>query len=136
MDVTPLIPTGRQVIESYGDGRFRVSGTIWTGSVLVFPQRTLAWAPTRFEEVDAESLHAVAEEGGVEVLLLGCGRGARLPSKALRGLLKERGVVLEPMDTGAAARTYNVLMAEERAVAAALIAVDRDYPRHRGSDEA
>jgi len=124
MDVTPLIPTGRQVIESYGDGRFRVSGKVWSGSVLVFPQRTLPWPPARFEQVDAESLSAVVEEGGVEVLLLGCGRGAQLPSRALRGLLKDRGVVIEPMDTGAAARTYNVLMAEERAVAAALIAVE------------
>lgn len=123
MDVTPLIPAGRQVVEGYGDGRFRVSGHVWSGSVLVFPQRTLSWPPSDFAEVDAESLRPVVEEGGVQVLLLGCGRGAQLPSKALRGLLKDRGVVVEPMDTGAAARTYNVLMAEERAVAAALIAV-------------
>lgn len=124
MDITPLIPEGRQVVETYGAGRFRISGALWQGSVLVFPRHTLAWAPTRFEEVDAASLQPVLAEGGVRILLLGCGRGALPPSKALRGLLRDGGVVVEPMDTGAAARTYNVLMAEERAVAAALLAVE------------
>lgn len=124
MDVTPLIPEGRQVIESYGNGGFKVSGTLWRGSVIVFPQRTLGWLPDRFDQVDPQSLQPVIEEGGVQVLLLGCGRGAQFPSKHLRAALRGQGVVVEPMDTGAAARTYNVLMAEERAVAAALIAVD------------
>jgi uncharacterized protein len=59
----------------------------------------------------------------VEVLLLGCGLRLIQPGPAFRAELKALGVVVEPMDTGAACRTYNVLLSEDRRVAAALIAV-------------
>jgi len=124
MDVTPLVPEGRQTIQAYGEGGFRIAGKRWLGSVLVFPERTVTWSVTRFDEVDVEALQPVAQQGGVQILLLGCGRQAQFPSKMLREALRAQGIVLEPMDTGAAARTYNVLLAEERAVAAALLAVE------------
>jgi uncharacterized protein len=126
MDVTPLIPSGRQIIESYGDGRFRVSGVLYEGSVLVFPDRTEAWPASSAAAIDAASLDSVraaGAAGAVEVLLLGCGTRMALVTEAVRRPLREAGVVVEPMDTGAACRTYNVLMAEGRRVAAALIAV-------------
>ena len=126
MDVTPLIPSGRQVIESYGDGRFRVSGVLFEGSVLIFPDRTESWAVSSAAAIDAASLdpvRAAGAAGAVEVLLLGCGPRMTLVGEALRRPLRQAGVVVEPMDTGAACRTYNVLMAEGRRVAAALIAV-------------
>lgn len=124
MDITPLVPEGRQTIDAYGNGGFRIAGHRWSGSVIVFPHRTLAWNVARFEDLVPERLDPVVQEGGVQVLLLGCGRRAQFPSKQLRASLRAQGVVIEPMDTGAAARTYNVLLAEERAVAAALLAVD------------
>ncbi len=123
MDVTPQIPQGRQVIERYGDGGFRISGQRFEGSVLVFPDRVLPWAPTSFEEVDRASLDAILAASGVELLLLGCGSGIRPVPGELRRELRTAGMVVEPMDTGAACRTYNVLLSEERRVAAALIAV-------------
>ncbi|WP_374372962.1 Mth938-like domain-containing protein [Dongia sp.] len=126
MDLTPLIPTGRQIIESYGDGRFRVAGAVYEGSVLVFPQATLAWSVTMMTELSAESLAPVAAQadaGEIDLLLVGCGPRLAMIPKDLRAQLRAKGVVMEPMDTGAAARTYNVLMAEGRRVAAALIAV-------------
>jgi uncharacterized protein len=126
MDLTPLIPTGRQIIESYGDGRFRVAGSVHEGSVLVFPQATLAWPVTAMAELSLESLAPVAaraQAGEIDLLLVGCGARLAMIPKDLRASLRAAGVVLEPMDTGAAARTYNVLMAEGRRVAAALIAV-------------
>lgn len=124
MDVTPLIPTGRQVIERYGDGGFRISGTRYEGSVLVFPARTLEWAPARFEQVDLGSLQAVVDAAAaVDVLLLGCGPSIRPLAPALRQALKGAGIVVEAMDTGGACRTYNVLLSEDRRIAAALIAV-------------
>ena len=43
MDLTPLVPAGRQVIERYGPSGFRVAGVIWRGPVLVFPDLTMAW---------------------------------------------------------------------------------------------
>ena len=126
MDLTPLIPQGRQIVESYGDGKFRVTGKVFEGSVLVFPDRSVDWPVAEFAAMSSESLAPVAEAGeagDVSLLLIGCGaRMAQIPT-ALRAALRARGVVIEAMDTGAACRTYNVLAAEGRKVAAALIAV-------------
>jgi len=126
MDLTPLIPQGRQIVESYGDGRFRVSGVLHDHSILVFPDRTIDWPITDIRSLSPESLGAVVtagETGSINLLLIGCGpRMAMIPA-ALRASLRAKGVVIETMDTGAACRTYNVLAAEGRKVAAALIAV-------------
>ena len=126
MDLTPLVPQGRQIIESYGDGRFRVTGAVHQGSVLVFPDRTVAWEvgeSSALTEASLAGIAAAGDAGTIDLLLIGCGpRMAMIPAK-LRAALRSHGVVIEPMDTGAAARTYNVLAAEGRKVAAALIAV-------------
>ncbi len=123
-DVTPAIPVGRQVIESYGGGGFDVSGTAYRGSILVLPERTLDWDVATIDELTFESLGpALAEAGAVDLLLVGCGPKLAFLSPELRREVRAAGPVLEPMDTGAACRTYNVLMAEGRQVAAALIAV-------------
>lgn len=126
MDLTPLIPAGRQIVESYGSGRFRVSGHVFESSILVMPDRTAAWPVTDAGAITLPDLAAVAEAaraGTIDLLLVGCGaRMAQIPAD-LRRALRDVGVVTEPMDTGAACRTYNVLMAEGRRVAAALIAI-------------
>jgi uncharacterized protein len=123
-DVTPAIPVGRQVIEHYGNGGFEVSGTAYRGSILVLPERTLDWAVAAVEELTLDSLAPLlAEAGALDLLLVGCGPRMAFLSPALRREVRAAGPVLEPMDTGAACRTYNVLMAEGRQVAAALIAV-------------
>lgn len=121
MDLTPLVPAGRQVIERYGPSGFRVSGAIWRGPVLIFPGRSLPWTVTDASAVTWESLAPVVEDGGVHILLLGLGRRMAVVAGGLRSRLRRAGIALEPMDTGAACRTYNVLMAEDRRVAAALI---------------
>jgi uncharacterized protein len=126
VDLTPLVPQGRQIIESYGDGRFRVTGAVHQGSVLVFPDKTVAWPVGAIAGLTEESLAGIAaagDAGTVELLLIGCGPRMVLIPQKLRAALRSHGVVIEPMDTGAAARTYNVLAAEGRKVAAALIAV-------------
>lgn len=125
MDITPAVATGRQIIERYGDGRFQVSGQRLEGSVLVFPDRAERWPVTGMGDVSLDSLapiRAAAER--IDVLLLGTGRTFALLSADLRRELREAGIVVESMDTGAACRTYNILLLEERQVAAALIAVD------------
>ena len=125
VDVSPIQPGDRQAIEGYGGGGFRVSGATYRGSVLVLPARTLAWPVTEMAGVTAESLAAARDDlAEVEILLLGCGLELVFVGKALRAAVRALGPVLEPMDTGAACRTYNVLLAEERRVAAALIAVE------------
>lgn len=124
MDITPAIPEGKQVIDSYGPGRFQVTRMLYESSVLVLPDLTLPWAVTSFEEIDFESLGpAVARAGDIEVLLIGTGaRMQPLPS-VLRNELRAAGLAVDFMETGAACRTYNVLLTEERRVAAALIAL-------------
>jgi len=121
MDVTPIIPAGRQVIESYGASGFRVTGVAYGRSILVFPDRTIDWNVATLADVTAEALRPVIERGGIEILLLGCGPRMVPAPPPLRQALRSAGIVVDAMDTGAACRTYNVLMAEERRVAAALI---------------
>jgi len=124
MEITPSIPGDRQVVESYGEGRFRISGKTHAGSVLVFPDRTLSWNVAAMTDLSLENLTPIVEAAPpVEILLVGCGaRLTPLPG-ALRAALRERGIGSDAMDTGAACRTFNVLMAESRRVAAALIAL-------------
>ena len=125
MDVTPLIPEGRQIVEAYGNGGFRVSGQSFNGSVLVRPEGCQSWPVSRMAEVTVESLSPIWSEGDVpEVLLLGCGPKLVFLSAEIRRQVREAGPVLDFMDTGAACRTYNVLLSEGRRVAAALIAID------------
>jgi uncharacterized protein len=121
MELTPLVPAGRQVIERYGQSGFRIAGVIHRSPVLVFPDRTLPWSATSASGITWESLAPVVEHGGVQILLLGLGRAMGAIPHALRKTLHTAGIVVEPMDTGAACRTYNVLVAEERHVAAALL---------------
>jgi uncharacterized protein len=122
MDLTPLVPPGRQIIERYAAGGFRISGVVHRGPVLVFPDRTFAWAVSgAASALSVDSLAPVAEHGGVQILLLGLGRGGGPVPEAVRGALRAKGIVVEAMDTGAACRTYNVLLAEDRRVAAALL---------------
>ncbi len=123
MELTPLVQPGQQspghqIIERYGPSGFRVSGTVYLGPVLVFPDRTVAWAEGA---ATFEGLAPVVEHGGVELLLVGLGRRMAPVAAALRAALKAHGIAIEAMETGAACRTYNVLLAEDRRVAAALM---------------
>ena len=125
MDVTPLVPQGSQIIESYGNGGFRISGIVFTGAMIVFPDRCIEWPGADVDALSVEILAPVFQaEDPPEILLLGCGRGARLINSTLRAAIRARGPVLDAMDTGAACRTYNILMTEERRVVAALFPVD------------
>jgi uncharacterized protein len=121
VDLTPAVPSDRQVIERYAPSGFRVSGVIYRGPVLVFPDRTVSWDATNPAAVSWESLAPVVEHGDIQILLLGLGRAMTSVPTGLRTALRAAGIALEPMDTGAACRTYNVLIAEGRRVAAALI---------------
>jgi uncharacterized protein len=124
MDITPLIPAGRQIIKGYGDGGFTIAGIRWEGSVLVMPERTQPWMPKDVSQVCEDSfapLLTMVEKP--RILLLGCGPRMVPVSTALRATLRSAGITLEMMDTGGACRTFNVLVSEDRSVAAALIAV-------------
>lgn len=123
-DITPIIPSDRQVIDGYGDGQFCVSGQWRTGPVIVLPDRTQPWEAKDFATLTVKDFAPIiTAEPRVELLLIGSGARMQLIPKALRQGLREAGVVVEVMDTGAACRTYNVLLAEARRIAAALLPV-------------
>ena len=127
MDISPLVPEGRHVIESYGDEGFRINGERYQGPVIVWPEGVTQWAVPGIAAAEIETLDAVfAVEPPVEILLIGSGAAFEMAPAALRSALSARRIAVESMDTGAACRTYNVLMAEDRRVAAALI------PPHMG----
>lgn len=115
-------PAQVQLIRSYGPGRFLISDREWRQPVLVTPTFTTAWNVTRAEELTLESLEALkAAPAPTELLVLGCGARAIFVPPDLRAALKAAGLALEVVDTGSACRIYNVLLAESRRVAAALI---------------
>ena len=125
LDITPRVGPGRQLIERYGNGGFRVAGVRYQGSVLVFPERTLLWPVRRAEDIDAQSLADItAAAAEVQILMVGCGATFQAPPPDLSAALRGSKIALEWMDTGAACRTFNVLLIEGRSIAAALIAVD------------
>lgn len=116
--------TERIGVAGYGNGGFRIGGTFHEGSVLIIGDRVLPWAPLRPEEVTIESLAPViAAARDIDILVLGCGAAMMPMPAALRAHLRAHRIGLEPMNTGAACRTYNLLLGENRSVAAALIAV-------------
>jgi uncharacterized protein len=122
LDISPLIPTGRQVIQGYRGGVFRISQIDYKGPVIVLPDRTVDWPAPAFADLSISDFDSIlGPETAVRVLLLGCGDKMLLPLPPLRKAFKDRGIVIEPMDTGAACRTFNVLMSEDRRVAAALL---------------
>ncbi len=118
-------PDAVQAIESYGEGGFRVSGVVHTGSVMVLPQRTIAWPVATVADLTIDSLSPLMEhDPPIEILLLGCGQAMSYLGTEVREAMREHGIAVDSMTTAAACRTYNLLLGDDRAVAAALIAVD------------
>ena len=116
---------GRAPIGAYGNGGFRFAGMSHRGDLLCLPSGIYGWEAPAADALDETSLaKAFAEAEAIEILLIGTGRDLVPLSPHLRTRLRDAGMVAEAMATGAAVRTFNVLLAEERAVAAALIAVD------------
>ena len=121
-DEIPKVPQGRQVVNGYGGGGFKIGGQPYEGSVLVFADQVVAWSPGALDAVTAEGLAPVFAAGG-DILVLGTGSVFGLCPPDLRRAAKAAGFTVESMATPAACRTFNVLVVEDRRVAAALIAV-------------
>jgi uncharacterized protein len=116
---------GRYPIDAYGGGGFRFAEMSHRGSILALPSGVHAWAPVSARSLTVEDFALVlAEANAIELLLVGTGREIVPLAEPLRWRFREARIGIDVMQTGAAARTYNVLLAESRRVAAALIAVE------------
>jgi uncharacterized protein len=111
-------------IEAYGNGGFVFDSMSHRGSLLCLPDAIWAWSVTKPADIDQFSLARVfAAANAIDTLIIGTGTEVWLAPSALREALRRVRVVLEPMLTGPAVRTYNIMIGERRRVAAALIAV-------------
>ncbi|WJW74414.1 Mth938-like domain-containing protein [Thiohalobacter sp. IOR34] len=116
-------PGSAYAIRAYEAGRIRVGEQELTRSLVLSPERLQAdWPPQDFDALRSEHLASLVA-WQPEVLLLGTGPRLRFPEPALLRPLIEQGIGLEVMDTAAACRTYNILLAEGRRVVAALFMI-------------
>ncbi|AUC09739.1 MULTISPECIES: Mth938-like domain-containing protein [Agrobacterium] len=125
IEIRPAHFPGRAPIDAYGNGGFRFADMSHRGSLLLLPSGIYGWEPVDAKQLSVGHFEKVlAEAQDIEVLLIGTGDGMRVLPKELRAAFKEAGISIDPMSTGAAVRTYNIMLSESRAVAAALIAVE------------
>jgi uncharacterized protein len=113
-------PSGVNTITGYGEGYVMVNGERRASSVVVLPDRIEQWAGKAFDRLTQEDF-VFLKNLGAEIVLLGTGSRQRFPHPRLTSALAQAGIGLEVMDVQAACRTYNILVAEERKVAAALL---------------
>lgn len=112
-------------VTAYGNGGFRFADMSHKGSILCLPTGVYAWDVASASELQLVHFQrALADLKPQSVLLLGTGLSQVFPNAEITRAFSAAMIGLEPMSTGAAARTYSILLAEKRAVAAALIAVD------------
>lgn len=113
-------------IEAYGNGGFRFADMSHKGSLLCLPDGMQGWSVASVTELTLESLSPVlAQAAKLDVLLIGLGTEIVAIDPEIRRVLRDHRIIIEATQTGGAVRTYNVLLAEERAVGAALIAVEK-----------
>lgn len=111
-------------IRAYDEGSVTVNEDVYTSDLIVMPEAVITeWASSTVAELTPEHLAAL-EPYEPEIVLLGTGRKQRFPSARLMAELSRKGIGLETMNTAAACRTYNVLMSEDRRVAAALLLIE------------
>ena len=115
---------GRAEIDSYGNGGFRFADMSHKGSILCLPSGIYGWDFVAGDSLTADRFQRVLDESDkIETLLIGTGLDIRMIPKDLKQVLKSHNIASDPMSTGAAIRTYNIMLAESRAVACALVAV-------------
>lgn len=115
---------GRYKIDDYGNGGFRFADMSHRGSILALPTGVRAIAPRAWNEIDAATIDlALSDSGELDLFIIGTGKDLMPLASALRAKLRDAGVGCETMATGAAVRTYNMLIDEGRQIGALLIAV-------------
>ena len=115
---------GRHLVDAIMDGGFRFAEMTHSGSIILIPTGVFAWSPRSVREISSRSFDKIiSQKTAIDFLIIGCGdMPVRLADEILWPL-KENGIRIDTMSTAAAARTYNVMVSENRRVAAALICV-------------
>ena len=114
-------PTGQNLFTGYGSGYVKVNDQRYDRSLVVTPERIIEdWPASRFDDLTASHFEFLLALNP-EIVVLGTGAMLRFPSPALSRCLSAAHVGLEVMDTNAACRTYNILAAEGRNVATAIL---------------
>lgn len=114
-------PVGQNLVTASGEGYIDINGLRHHTSLLLLPDRVEpGWGAAGFDALTEADFSGIAALG-CEVLLFGTGSRQRFPRPALLQPLMAARIGVEVMDTAAACRTYNILMAEDRKVAAALL---------------
>ncbi|MEA3194924.1 MAG: hypothetical protein QOD26_3257 [Betaproteobacteria bacterium] len=120
MKLHQAVAAGTNTFTGYGEDYVAVNGERRSRSAIVLPDRILDWDVAGFESLRAEDFR-VFETLAIDIVLLGTGARQRFPHPRLTAALASAGIGVEVMDLQAACRTYNILVAEERKVAAALL---------------
>lgn len=124
MEFTEIKSSDEAFIAGYGDGGFRMGESRFKGSMLITPTGFYPWDVTEHANITLQSLEPILKNHiGVELLIIGMGKNMAFLDKDIRHAFAKKDIAIEIMDTGAAARTYNILLQEGRKVTAALIAV-------------
>jgi len=116
---------GRAPIDAYGDGGFRFADMSHRGSIICLPSGIYGWDVEVPDDLVVKNFRKILQEAeNIEILLIGSGDNLCPLAPELRTALRNADISADPMGTGAAVRTYNILLGERRAVAAAMLAVD------------
>lgn len=118
--------TAKMSVTEYDEGGFVVSDVNMRGGVALFSEIAMLWKPKRIEEITREHLDVfMVYNPPIEILVLGCGKHInRGLAPEVKEMLKMNGIVVEYLDTVSACATFNILNAEDRPVAGALLPYD------------
>ena len=120
MKLHASVPSAANIVTAYGDDYVMVNGQRRESSTIVTREQVADWTPSSFSKLKKEDFEGLCTLGA-DIVLLGTGAKQRFPHPRITAALAEARIGLEVMDSKAACRTYNILVAEERKVALALL---------------
>ncbi len=121
MKLSQELPQGKFFIQRYENGAVTINNEIYTKSLIITPEKIIPdWKPNHFIDLTVEDFDEIVALKP-QVFLLGTGKQQQFPNPAILAKLYNQNIGVEIMDTGAACRTFNLLLSENRRVVAALI---------------
>lgn len=124
MEITPIIPSDKKLITAYGNGGFKINNEHIRSSIIITAENVWQWDIASWDTLASKDFWFIDKYlKDKEILLFGTGKKRQNLPLDLNILLSNYKISVEFMDSGAACRTYNILLAESREVAASIIAV-------------